>query len=102
MKLKTISALAIAGAALYAAPASATVVLPGTTVIASPDLSPPGTILASTVVPGNALTFSGTLLSAVYQEAGGTLDFLYQVQRTGGSEPIDKLTVSPFAGYSVD
>jgi hypothetical protein len=41
----------------------------------------PGVLLASLVAPFTASlgTDSGTLISAVYREAGGTLDFYYQV-----------------------
>jgi hypothetical protein len=43
--------------------------------------SPTGTLLASLSAPFTSSlgTYSGTLISAVYREAGGTLDFYYQV-----------------------
>src|SRR5436853_4047429 len=56
---------------------------PGDTVIPTlvPPGSPTGTLLASLSVPfvDTLGTDSGTLVSAVYREAGGTLDFYYQV-----------------------
>jgi hypothetical protein len=102
----------LAAAALYAAPASATIVVPGTPapgVPATATVGESGTVLATTIQSGTALTFSATLYSAVYQEATGTLDFLYQVARTGaGSAPtgndqaINFLTASAFDGFLVD
>jgi hypothetical protein len=72
----------------------------------------PGTLLASQSAPFSAFTGSdsGTVVSAVYQEAGGTLDFYYQVDlnataaNCGGSgqiacDPLERLTVSSFAGF---
>src|ERR1700681_2900769 len=43
--------------------------------------TPFGTLLASLSAPFTTVngTTSGTLFSAVYQEAGGTLDFYYQI-----------------------
>src|SRR5260370_37748892 len=43
--------------------------------------SPTGTLLRSLSAPFTSTlgTYSGTLISAVYKEAGGTLDFYYQV-----------------------
>uniref|UniRef100_UPI0035CA2869 PEPxxWA-CTERM sorting domain-containing protein n=1 Tax=uncultured Sphingomonas sp. TaxID=158754 RepID=UPI0035CA2869 len=50
--------------------------------------------------------FAGTTRSAVYRNTLGTLDFYYQVARTGGgsvaSQSIDGLTVSNFLGFTVD
>jgi hypothetical protein len=46
------------------------------------------------------------MTSAVYRNTSGTLDFYYQVTRTGdgsqGGEPIQRFTASSFAGFSVD
>src|SRR5882762_9413761 len=55
---------------------------PGDTVLpCDATASPFGTLLASLSVPFTSTlgTTSGTLISAVYREAGGTLDFYYQV-----------------------
>ena len=55
---------------------------PGDTVLpCDATASPFGTLLASLSVPYTSTlgTSSGTLISAVYRESGGTLDFYYQV-----------------------
>ena len=90
------------------APAAATVLLPGAT--GQPTQALPagtaGTVLASQSVTGTAATFSATFNQAVYRNTLGTLDFYYQVARTGAgseiSEEIRSFTVSSFAGYTVD
>jgi hypothetical protein len=102
-----ISAAALAVASV-AAPASATIIVPGTAGLTySPFVvSSQGTLIASTSVPGTALTFSAVMRSAVYLNTFGTLDFYYQVARTGAgtvsSQMIDAFTASDFAGYTVD
>ena len=88
-------------------------VAPNGTVV--PSLVPPGTYLG-TLLASEALAFtsftgsdSGTILSAVYEEAGGTLDFYYQVDldatstNCGGSgqiacDALERVTASSFAG----
>src|SRR5450756_79003 len=86
---------------IVAAPAQATLtgtiaLTPGTTVLpgdASGAAS--GTLLASLSAPFTTSTgtSSGTLLSAVFREAGGTLDFYYQITNNttstncGGTKP---------------
>lgn len=101
----------LAAAALYATPACATVIVPGTPTPGLPATpgTETGTLLASLTAPGTALTFSATLYSAVYREADGTLSFLYQVARTGagnGPTPNDQainfLTASAFGLFTVD
>ena len=54
----------------------------------------PGTLLASLSTPFTSSlgTDSGTIVSAVYQEAGGTLDFYYQV--TNDATSIDSLSTA--------
>lgn len=98
----------LAAAALYATPAFSTVLAPGASGV-TPDpfnLATQGTLLASLSVPASALTFTGTMTSAVYRNTSGTLDFYYQVTRTGsgtsGDEAIQRFTSSSFAGFSVD
>src|SRR5689334_5767170 len=106
--------------AILAVPASqaalvGTVALvPSDTVI--PGLVPPGTpagaLLASLSVPWTSTlgTSSGTLVSAVYKEAGGTLDFYYQVSDnltapncgTAGKpacDPLSRETDTDFSGW---
>ena len=88
--------------------------LPGDTVV--PGLvasgTAPGTLLASLSVPYTATLGSpaGTLYSAVYREAGGTLDFYYQVtnldtSKCGGPgqgfcDPIAREADVSFAGFA--
>lgn len=66
-----------------------------------------GTLLASNSFSGQALTFAATFNQAVYLNSSGTLDFYYQVLRTGigsqgDNEEIARFTVSNFAGFTVD
>jgi len=67
-----------------------------------------GTLVASAVdkqpwtITSAAGTASGTLTSAVYMEPagmGGTLDFMYQLTVTSGSDTIGRITMSSFAGF---
>ena len=55
--------------------------LPGDTVVPGLTSASPGTLLASLSVPwiSSLGTSSGTLVSAVFREAGGTMDFYYQL-----------------------
>ena len=88
---------------------------PGDTVIPLLVLpgSAPGTLLASISVPfvDTLGTDSGTLVSAVYRETGGTLDFYYQVSNSltapncGGAgqpacDPISRMTDTSFTGFA--
>ena len=101
----------LAAAAVVAMPAQAAVLLPDSQNIAftaMPD-GTQGTQLAFSEVAGQALTFSAIFRSAVYRNSLGTLDFYYQVERTGsGSAPtgnnqeIKRFTVSAFDGWDVD
>jgi hypothetical protein len=75
-----------------ATPLAGTVITnPGDTVFPGliPSGTPAGTLLASLVAPysflTNAGTTSGTLVSAVFRNSSGTLDFYYQVNNSGTS-----------------
>lgn len=99
----------MAGVAVFAAlPAQAATLLPGTTgQLFTPFVAATqGGLLTTTTVPGIALTFSATMRSAVYRNTLGTLDFYYQVARTGpGTDESDEIaafTASNFAGFMVD
>ncbi len=66
-----------------------------------------GTVIASQSFSGSALTFSATFRQAVYRNTNGTLDFYYQVERTGpgsngSSEEIGGFTVASFGSFIVD
>lgn len=82
--------------------------LPGQTVF--PGLVPPGTaagtLLASLSSPYSFSTTagqtSGTLLTAVFREAGGTLDFYYQVANSANSATaIARETDTSFLGFTI-
>lgn len=75
-----------------------------------PGLVPPGTaagtLLASLASPYSFSTTagltSGTLFTAVFKEAGGTLDFYYQVANSGTSATaIARETDTNFAGFAI-
>lgn len=107
MKRFGLIALSSAMAIAAAAPASATVLLPGQSGIAfsALDTTTRGTQLASiqTGTTG-ATTYTGFLRSAVYQNTLGTLDFYYQVaiSTIDFGDEVFNLTASNFLGYSVD
>jgi PEP-CTERM motif len=107
MKRAMIAALASV-AAFTALPAHAVIIPDGSSgLIFTPfDGSTQGNLLASTTVSGTALTFAATMRSAVYRNTLGTLDFYYQVVRTGpgsfSSQMIDRFTASDFGGFIVD
>ena len=106
---RSILALVASVAAIAAIPAHAATLVPGQTngtfdpfVQASQ-----GIVLATTSVPGTAFTFAAIMRSAVYRNIAGTLDFYYQVARTGrGSlgedSEIKAFTAANFHGFNVD
>ncbi|MBS0502861.1 MAG: PEPxxWA-CTERM sorting domain-containing protein [Proteobacteria bacterium] len=101
---------AVAAIALSAAPASAVVLTNGSSGLAPTPFAgiagSQGTLLAYQTITGSAITFSAEFRQAVYKNANGTLDFYYQVLRTGagtgGNEEVDGFTVASFKGFSVD
>ncbi len=105
---RMILSLAASVAAFSAMPAQAVSIVPGSQdLIFDPFVAgTQGTVLATTSVPGTALTFSAILRSAVYRNTFGTLDFYYQVARTGagtiGNQMIDAFTAADFSGFLVD
>ncbi len=107
MKRLGFVALASTIAITAAAPASATILLPGEVGVAFSafDASTRGIQLDS-IQSGTtgATTYSGFLRSAVYRNTLGTLDFYYQVAITAidfGDE-VYNLTSAGFFGYSVE
>jgi hypothetical protein len=87
---------------------------PGDTVFPGlvPSGTDPGTLLATLSAPFTSSlgTDSGTIVSAVYRESGGTLDFYYQVTLNTTStncgaigqpscDPIARLTATTFIGF---
>ncbi len=119
-RLLMLSALAI-GIAIFSPLASASILngcslLPNTSVVMGSNcdasFAPQGTLLAS---QSQAFTISGglssgTLISAVYKESGGTLDFYYQVNNFTTStncpspahtscDPLSRETNTDFTGF---
>ncbi|MEJ7576709.1 MAG: PEP-CTERM sorting domain-containing protein [Pyrinomonadaceae bacterium] len=60
-----------------------------------------GTFLASNSVAVTTATFTGTANSAVYRNAGGTLDFYYQFTNNGPDD-IGRLSFFNFDGFTTD
>lgn len=100
--------LALATSALIAVPAQATILLNGSSLVPPTPGVPAGqgSLLASQVASGQSLTFAAIFNQAVYRNAMGTLDFYYQVLRTGAGSLFDNeirsFTVNPFGSYTVD
>lgn len=100
--------LAATVAAFSAIPAQAVTIAPGSSDLMFDAFNPAtqGTFLASVSVPGTALTFSGLMRSAVYRNTIGTIDFYYQVARTGpgtvSNNMIDAFTAANFSTFNVD
>jgi hypothetical protein len=77
-----------------------TALSPGSLTIFSDTLGSP---LASVTTPVATPTYSGTLTSAVYQNPGGTLDFLYQFSNSANStDGIERLSMTSFTGFTTD
>ena len=88
--MRTLAIAAAAAIAFTSVPAHAAVVLAGTTgnAIDPFDASTRGTLLASSSTSATGLSFAATFNTAVYRNTLGTLDFYYQIVRTGaGSGP---------------
>lgn len=107
--MKAFLQLAAAAAALtLALPATAATILPGLATVAPTTGVPPGqgTLLASQSFSGQAFTFAATFNQAVYRNTGGTLDFYYQVLRTGAGSVSDNeirsFTLSNFDSFTID
>ncbi|SFP98455.1 PEPxxWA-CTERM sorting domain-containing protein [Sphingomonas rubra] len=104
---KILATAAIAPLFAFAAPASATVLLPGQSGVAFSafDASTRGTQLG-VIESGTtgATTYTGFLRSAVYQNTLGTLDFYYQVaiSSINAGDEVFNLTTAGFQGYTVD
>ncbi len=105
---------AVAAATIAALPAQATVIVAGTSGLPTQSFAAiaatQGVLIASTSFTGTAFTFSGLVRAAVYRNTLGTLDFYYQIARTGrgtlsgarGNQAIDRFTASDFTGFTVD
>jgi len=60
--------------------------------------TPPGVFLGALLLPLSG-AFSGTLVTAVFREAGGTLDFYYQFSISAGPF-FDGLTTTNYTGFA--
>ena len=103
-----LAGVAAAALSTVALSANAAVLVAGTTGVA-PTAGVPagqGTLLASQAFSGQAFTFAATFNQAVYLNTAGTLDFYFQVIRTGtgsvSSQEIRSFTISDFGAYLVD
>ena len=102
------AALSVQTASATDCSTSSALASPGTTVFPADCTSTPaGTLLASLSAPFNSASgkLSGTIVSAVYQESGGTLDFYYQVtDNSSCSKPpcdaITRETDTDFSGFT--
>ena len=103
--------LLLTAVAFVAMPAQAAVLLPGAQNVAFTMVpaGTQGTRIAYSELSGQALTFAAIFRSAVYRNTLGTLDFYYQVDRTGvgsnasnNNHEITRFTVANFNGYTVD
>jgi hypothetical protein len=88
--------------------AHAALLLPGADVLPTAIPTPSGlTLLATETVPFSFAsasgTTAGTVISAVYRNGGGTLDFFYQISTSPTStDPIADESDVDFAGYVTD
>ena len=103
--------LLLAAAAVIAMPAQAAVLLPGAqnVIFTAMPAGTQGSQIAFNEFSGQALTFAAIFRSAVYKNSLGTLDFYYQVERTGigsaaqnNNQEVKRFTVSAFDGFNVD
>lgn len=88
--------------------ASATVLTPGSAGAPDPFSNAGWTLLATTGSQSlSSGTFTANATSWVYSDSGNTfcagcLDFVYMISRTGGNDPIERITAGSFADFSVD
>jgi hypothetical protein len=114
MKYFLIGLVALAVVGVLGPPAQAVVLSPGGSSSIFGTAAPSGTIqftqtLTFDVISNNGLSeLNGSLTATVIKEAGGTLDFLYQVTNLGATSSsrtgvsIHRVTVSDFTGFTTD
>ena len=106
--LKKLSFGLVACALTMTSLATASVLTPGSS--GTPDaFSNAGwTLLATTGSQAlSSGTFTANATASVYSDSANTfcvgcLDFVYMLTRTGGTDPIERITAGDFAGYLVD
>lgn len=88
--------------------ATASVLTPGSSGAPDPFSNAGWTLLASTGSQAlSSGTFTANATAWVYSDSANTfcagcLDFVYMISRTGGDDPIERITAGNFAGYLVD
>ena len=88
--------------------ATASVLTPGSSGTADAFSNAGWTLLATTGSQAlSSGTFTANATASVYSDSANTfcvgcLDFVYMVTRTGGNDPIERITVGDFTGYLVD
>lgn len=99
LKILTTGLAVAAAASAIAAP-----VAPGQTGVTPNafNASTRGTQLAIRTESGTAPTITGRVAEAVYRNTLGSLDFYFQVFRTGGTNEIDGFNAGSFDGFSTD
>lgn len=99
--------ISVAAMAMFAGSAQAAVLLPGGNAQFDPTTVNTGTLIASQTFSGVAFTFAATFRSAVYRNASGTLDFVYQVTHDGAgslgrNNNISGFTVAAYNGFTTN
>ena len=106
--LKKLSFGLAACAFTMASLSTASVLTPGSSGAPDPFSNAGWTLLATTGSQAlSSGTFTATANAWVYSDSANTfcagcLDFVYMVTRTGGNDPIERITAGNFAGYMVD
>lgn len=110
MSIALLALIGVGQSVAFADPLAPGTVIPGP----GPLAGPPGTLLASstqTLSPMPGGNFTATLTTAVYRNAGGTLDFYYQLSNSsscpsppsgGTCDPLTRLTAFEFDGFTTD
>jgi hypothetical protein len=86
-----------------AAPVSAIPLAPGASAPPTLFSDDPGTLLAAAAAPVAPISgaFTGTLISAVYRDASGRLEFDYQFANVGPDD-VHRITAFNFTGFTTD
>jgi hypothetical protein len=102
-------AMTILVVAIMSRPASATLVVPGGSVVPSTFAGVPGTLVATTGASSftstlGAVDFSGTVTESVYIDSvTGFMDFVYQFHSNATSlESIEQMSDSSYLGFTTD
>ena len=105
MNPKTFAALASAILLIVGTWARASIIPPGGSTTFLDTFTDTPLLLASLSTPVVPVSnvWSGTVISAVYRDAGGTLEFDYQFANNANStDAISRMTMNPFTGFVTD